>query len=504
MSSSRADVIRFRDRVAASLRETNSERASWGILITDRDTGQTLYEVNSDHFFTPASNAKLVVTALALATLGPDYKFHTTLESNAELKDNGRLSGDLVLMGRGDPDISNRRLPYVVGAEHEGAVDRVLAEMVDQAAAGGLKQVEGDIIADDSYFPYDPYPADWTIGDTFFRFGAPVSAIAFNDNTISVEVMPASHAGELATIVTQPAAAIDSFSHEINTAPSGGEPDLAVVREPGKDFVFLRGTIPLGHEPVFLDLAMTSPGETAALTLKQLLEARGVKVVGAAQVRHSPPPETTASGDPVLARPAQKTAGPPNTVLADHVSAPLIEIVRVTNKISHNLHAELLLRTVGQENFGVGSTAAGLKIEREFLHQAGVPDGDIVLSDGSGLSREDLVTPRGIVALLRYASKQPWGAQYISTLPIAGVDGTLENRMKGTPAVGRIDAKTGEVEHVRALSGFATTVGGERLVFSIFYNNNPLKGTETAAAIDAVAKAMVETLGVAHPAAKPR
>jgi serine-type D-Ala-D-Ala carboxypeptidase/endopeptidase (penicillin-binding protein 4) len=171
--------------------------------------------------------------------------------------------------------------------------------------------------------------------------------------------------------------------------------------------------------------------------------------------------------------------------------------------MSHNLHAELLLRAVGHERLGVGSTAAGLKVERDFLHAAGVADGDIILNDGSGLARDDLVTPRGMVALLQYAARQPWGGDFRSTLPVAGSDGTLEGRMTGSAASGLIQAKTGEIEHVRALSGYATTLHGQALVFSILYNNNPQHGVGTAAPVDEIANAMVETLGIA-PAAKKK
>ncbi|MFZ0410718.1 MAG: D-alanyl-D-alanine carboxypeptidase/D-alanyl-D-alanine-endopeptidase, partial [Candidatus Acidiferrales bacterium] len=139
-----------------------------------------------------------------------------------------------------------------------------------------------------------------------------------------------------------------------------------------------------------------------------------------------------------------------------------------------------------------------------FLAQAGVPDGDAILSDGSGLSHDDLITPRGMVALLRYAAQQPWGPDFVGTLPIAGVDGTLESRMKGTPAAGLIQAKTGTLEEVHALSGYATTLGGERLVFAIFGNNNPQKGHDATATIDAIAVAMVETLGPSRSAKRKK
>jgi serine-type D-Ala-D-Ala carboxypeptidase/endopeptidase (penicillin-binding protein 4) len=498
----RPDVARFRARVDAALGQGNAGKLNWGIEVADRDTGETIYELNGDHFFTPASNAKVVTTALALATLGGDYRFRTTLESKSAIGSDGRLAGDLILMGRGDPDLSNRRFPYGGRDERAGPIEKILAEMADEAVAKGLHEVDGDIVGDDSYFPYDPYPVGWSSGDLFFAFGAPVSAIAFNDNTISVVIAPGARTGDPAVIRTEPAAALSAFTEDITTGASDTPSDFAVVRQPGVDFILLRGTIAVGRTPTRVDIAMTAPAETAALALKQLLEARGVRITGTTRAQHAPPPFSNVAGEPVMPDPMPPSPEPNAVTLAEHISEPLLESIRLTNKMSHNLHAELLLRAVGREKLSVGSTAAGLKVEREFLKTAGVADGDILLSDGSGLSRDDLVTPRGIVTLLRYAARQPWGRDFLSTLPVAGVDGTLEGRMSGTAASGMIEAKTGEIEHVRALSGYATTLRGESLVFAIFYNNNPLHGLGTTAPVDAIATALVETLGTSPRAQK--
>ena len=500
----RPDVARFDQRVKATLAEEHSAKAYWGILVVDRDTGAPLYALNADRFFTPASNAKLVVATLALAKLGPLYQFRTTLESQGSLGTDGRLSGDLMLVGRGDPDLSNRRIPYAGKPEREGPTDKILAEMADAAVAKGLREVDGDIVGDDSYFPYDPYPAGWNVGDLFFAFGVPVSAIAFNDDTVSIEAQPGAHAGEPATITIDPAAASNNLKYEVTTVEPGARSDFAVVRQPGEDFVLLRGTISVGRSPAKVELAMTDPAATAARALKQLLEARGVKVTGGIRAQHSPPPETTAGGEPILPRGFEQPPDPAPLVLAEHLSSPLLESMRVMNKVSQNLHAELFLRTVGREKLGLGSTAAGLKVERDFLREAGVADGDVVLSDGSGLSRDDLVTPRAIVALLQYALRQPWGKDFVSTLPIAGVDGTLEDRMRNSAASGMIEAKTGGIEHVRALSGYATTLRGEHLMFAIFCNNEPQHGTDAIDPLDAIATAMVETIGRTQPSKKKR
>ena len=499
----RPDVVKFRARAQAILGASQAGRSFWGVLVADRDTGETLYALNPDHFFTPASNAKLITTALALAILGPDYRFRTALESQSPLGADGRLAGDLILAGGGDPDLSNRVFPYAGKSEREGPPEKVLAELADAAVARGLREVDGAIVADDSLFPYDPYPAGWSVGDLFFDYGAPVSALDFNDNIVSVTIFPGARAGVAPNVATKPTAAADGIAREIVTGPSGEAPDLAVVRQPGSNFLLLRGIVPAGHAPVKIDLAMIAPARTAALALRQLLEARGVRVHGDIQVRHAPPPHTTASSEPVIAADLAPPAPDP-VILAEHSSPPLLESVGLANKISQNLHAELFLRAVGRKKMGVGSSAAGLALERQFMQSAGIADQDVALSDGSGLSRDDLVTPRAVVSLLLYAARQPWGRQFRSTLPIAGVDGTLEDRLRHTPAAGRIEAKTGATDHVRALSGYATTLRGEHLVFAMFRNNDALHGVEATAPLDALATAMIETLGPAPKHGKNR
>jgi len=502
-AKARRDVLRFRAEAGRILEEPPAEKALWGVLIVDRDTGETLYDLNSTRFFTPASNAKIFTTAFALASLGPDYRFRTTLESSGSLGAGGRLSGDLVLVGRGDPDLSNWMIPYAGKIERDGPTDKILGELADAAVAKGLREVDGDIVADDSYFAYDPYPAGWNVGDLFFTYGAPVSAIDFNENSISVVVTPGNLVGDPATFTVDPPAGIEGLTAHFTTSAASDDPDIGVGRQPGENFIFLRGTIPLGHPPVRLDLAMIDPATVAGRTLRQLLESRGVRITGSVRVQHSPPPVSCISVNATTVHPDCLVPAPQYpSVLAEHLSPPLIESVQLTNKVSQNLHAELFLRTVARVKAGYGATDPGLWLEQDFLKTAGVPDGDVVLSDGSGLSADDLVTPRAAVAILRYAAGQPWGKDYIASFPIAGVDGTLESRMNGTLASGMILAKTGTLDHVHSMSGYATTLGGEHLVFAIFANNNPEKGRDSTAALDSLAVAMVKTFG--PPSAKKR
>jgi D-alanyl-D-alanine carboxypeptidase/D-alanyl-D-alanine-endopeptidase (penicillin-binding protein 4) len=494
-SKLRPDLTRFATRVAAALGEQHAAKAAWGIIVVDQTTGETLYERNADLYFAPASNAKLYTSAFALATLGPGYNFRTTIESAAPPDATGRVHGDIVFVGRGDPDLSNRKFPYVQKAERDGIPEKVIAELADGVAAKGVKQVDGDIVADDSYFAYDPYPEGWTVGDLYFSFGAPISAIDLDDNTLTVAVQPGEHLGDPALLSIEPWAGYETFGHDVTTGPSASKQRFSVVRQPGPNPILLRGSIPLGAPSAKLDLALEEPAEYTGRLLKLLLAARGVRVVGGVRVQHGAPPERQADGSTALvppAAPAAVTADP--VVLAEHTSPPLLESIRMLNKISQNLHAELILRTIAREKAGVGTTDAGVEIERNFLNSIGLADGDVVLADGSGLSRQDLVTPRATAQLLEYAARQPWGESYISTLPVAGEDGTLEDRMKGTAAAGRIHAKTGALEHVRGISGYATTLQGAHVVFSMFMNNNPQPPRDTAKLFDAICIAMVEEI----------
>jgi D-alanyl-D-alanine carboxypeptidase/D-alanyl-D-alanine-endopeptidase (penicillin-binding protein 4) len=487
----------FQRRLRKILSAPGVNKGYWGVFVADGRRGKALFSLNADRYFTPASNTKLFTTALALAELGPDYRFRTTLESPGSLAADGKLTEDLVLVGRGDPNLSGRRLPYDATVVRDAPAERVLAELADAAVARGLREIGGDVVADDSYFADGRYPPGWSIRDMLYEYGAPVTALAVDDNVFLVAVRPGTRAGDVAAIEVQPPAEIYEFASEVVTGLPGSARDVEVLREPGSRKFTLRGSLPAGSHIEALTLAIEEPVEYAAALLKSLLEARGVRVSGGARARHaasavaaavSGGPETISTG--ALGTMAGSVSAP-MTVLAEHTSLPLIETVRVINKSSQNLHAEMLLRTVAVEKTGKGTTRAGLTLEKEFLEKIGVEPNDVVLQDGSGLSRRNLVTPRAVVGLLVWAERQPWGNAFAQTLPVAGDDGTLAERMKDVPAAGRVHAKTGTLGGVNALSGYAESLSGRHLVFSFFGNLHNLEGTQATEVLDALAAAMV-------------
>src|SRR5438094_6149209 len=450
---SKKQSAKFAARADALLGTGPAGKGEWGLLILDAKTGETLYQQNADRYFVPASNMKLFTTALALTKLGPDFRFHTTLETSGTIA-NGVVTGHVALVGRGDPNLSKRKFPYNLKDEFDGPPEKILAELADGLVAKGVKGISGDVIGDDSYLPRERYPSGWEIDDMVWEYGAAISSIVVDDNTVTLMLTPGGQSGSPVETSESPATPDFHVENDVTTSAAGAKSDLALTRDPGASLVVVKGIMPAQGAPRKLVLAVEQPAEHAAAVLKHLLEDRGIRVDGVARARHE----------------ALRTAADP-AVLAEHVSVPLGEAVKLINKISQNLHAEMLLRTVARQG-GVWATPDDLmKVPQDFYASAGIDPDDVIQSDASGLSRHDLVTPRAVVALLTYAQSQPWFATYYDSLPVAGVDGTLEDRMKNTPAAGHIHAKTGSVEHVRTLSGFAETPGGRRLIFSILSNN---------------------------------
>ncbi len=484
-----AQAARFASRAGTLLGTGVAGKGAWGLLILDAESGQTLYDQNADKFFVPASNLKLFTTALALAKLGPDYRFRTTLETRGTISTEGALAGDLILVGRGDPNLSNRKFPYQLKEEFDGPPERVLAELADALVGKGVKEISGDIVGDDSYFPRDRYPSGWEIDDMVWQYGAAISAIVVDDNTVTLTLTPGERPGDTVQTAIAPATQDFAVENDVVTSAADVKADLTLTRDPGANLVVVRGTLPAKAAPRKLVLAIEEPAQHAAALLAELLVERGVKINGRARAVHVPE--------------ATETTATPRAVLAEHVSVRLGDAVKLVNKISQNLHAEMLLRTAARQN-GAWSTPEELaKYPEDFYSAAGISPGDVLQSDGSGLSRHDLVTPRAIATLLKYAQAQPWFAAYYASLPVAGEDGSLEDRMKNSPAAGRIHAKTGSLEHVRSRSGYTETPGGRRLIFSFLSNNLAGKNHEAMDTLDGLCEAMIEEFS-AEPEAPVR
>jgi D-alanyl-D-alanine carboxypeptidase/D-alanyl-D-alanine-endopeptidase (penicillin-binding protein 4) len=484
-------------RIDAILSEPDLARGFWGIEVVSLGSGRVLYEHNADKLFTPASNTKLFTTAAALALIGPDYTFRTTVETNGLLDKHGRLTGDLLLVGRGDPNLSGRELPYALHTERTDHPIEALEQLADEVVQKGVKYVDGDIIADDSYFAFERYGEGWSQDDLVWADGAPVSALTTNDNVVFVNILPADRAGEHAFVNITPFADYYHVDNRMITTPAGTGRRIFINREPGSTVLTIWGNMPLDDAGANEALAIEDPAEFAAGLFRQLLEKRGIVIYGQQRTRHTDLASLSTFTVTALA-PARGGAETSRAlqnqplVLASHESKPLMEDVRVINKVSQNLHAEILLRLLGREKGTAGTVEGGLEVMRGFLNNVGVPPDQYVFYDGSGLSRQNLVTPGAVVLLLRYAAQQAWGASFRDTLPVAGVDGSLAERFTDEDLQGRVRGKTGSLGGVKTLSGYATTDRGEEVAFAILTNNLNLPSKRVTDAIDEVVGAIVD------------
>jgi len=467
-------------RIEEALAGSAAKSAFWGIQVVDLSSGKTIYELNPDRFFVPASNAKLFTTALALMRLGPDFTFQTRVLAAAPPDSEGRIRGDLVLAGGGDPNLSARAIPYRTGPV-TGDPLAAIADLAAQVASQGVTRVEGDIVGDDTWYPWEPYSDGWSIDDPLYDYGAPVSALTINDNAFTLSIRPGAREGDLATLAMNPPLEYYTIDNRIRTVAAGGEGQIRYARDPGGSQLRLWGTIPARDRGEDLLLAIEDPARYAALALREALAARGVMVNGGVRVRHLLPNQDAAV-----------SPGLPEIEIARRVSAPLLEDLRITDKVSQNLHAELALRAVGRARRDIGSREAGLEELKAFLGEAGIDAGAYSLHDGSGLARLNLVTPATVVKLLRYMYDSPERDHWLSLLPVGGQDGTLSGRFSEEEAAGKVHAKTGSMSHVSALSGYLERPGGKWLAFSILVNNYNGHTAEVRAAMDRICTLLLE------------
>ncbi len=440
----------LQQRVEAVLAEAGPG-ARFGLVVAD-ETGREVIAVNPISRFIPASNTKIFPTAAAFALLavyGPDASGGASV----------RLDGhDVILTGNGDARLSSAA---------DCRTD-CLATLAD-AVAAKTRRV-GNVVGDDTLFPDQRWSPGMSWNNIPGPYGTGISALTLDDNEIVLTASPGA-AGAPPLVAVSSYYAIDNRAVTV----ADGKTGLDFDRLPGERRIRLTGTIALGAKPEPIRLGIDDPAHYAAWRLREMLAARGVRIAGQVEVRH----RIFGAGDDPAKRGAAPPARPPRPeVLAALTPRPLIEDLTVTNKVSQNLHAELFLRRVGLVA-GTGSIEDGQAALRTMLAGAGVPRTAFDFSDGSGMSTYNRLAPRGVVTFLRWIAAQPWGAAWRTTLPVAGVDGTLKNRFKGTPLQGQLFAKTGALNASNAISGYFIAKSGHSFTFSMYANDLPADASAT-------------------------
>jgi D-alanyl-D-alanine carboxypeptidase/D-alanyl-D-alanine-endopeptidase (penicillin-binding protein 4) len=468
----RARTMPLKRRIDLLLATKDAAGARWGLHVVDLAAKRVIYQRDADEHFTPASNTKLFTTALAIERLGPSYRFETTVRAAAPPDANGVLAGDLRLTGGGDPSLSGRAYPYRKDSEAGDPLEPV-EQLADQVARAGVKRISGDIVGDDRLYVYQPYPEGWTVDDAIWEYGAPVTALPFNDGSFTLWVKPGEQAGDAAIVETNPPLTPLVVDNRVVTTGENGK--LAIDRIPGSRLLRLTGTV---SRPVRDELSAGDPALYASTVLHDALTRRGIAIDGHPVAVHRYTPD----------EPFDPKAG---VELARRQSPPLMELAGMVNKVSQNLHAEILLRETARVRAQDPTREAGLKELAEFLKEIGIAEDACHFEDGSGLSRRTLVSPRAVTRLLEYMDGTVHRAEWESLLPVGGEDGTLQRRFEKQAAARAIHAKTGTLATASALAGYVTTARGRRLAFSIIANNHTGPSSAVRRVIDRIGLALV-------------
>lgn len=439
-------IQELRDHLEETFNDPNFSNANWGVMIKSLKNGEILYKKNADKLFIPASTQKLFTTSAALLLLGDKFRYETNLYLHGEIR-NGKIVGDLIIKGSGDPTISSKFL--------ESGTTRVFEDWADSLKAKGVTEILGDIIGDDSAFDDEVLGRGWESDNEQFWFSAESGALSLNDNCVHVTINP-SFIGEPAKLTCVPNTGYVKIDNKIITVAPHDEEGISFERIHGTNEIIFRGKIRKTSKPYSEYVSIAGPTKYFLTVFREVLEKKGFKFSG----------ELLSIKDLTT-----KLDDEDYILIASHKSILLKDIVKETNKNSNNYFAEQLIKTIGYKNYNLGSVENGLKACRNLFSDMGVNLDNMYLVDGSGLSRINLITPRHMINLLSFMYKSEAFDNFYNSLPVAGIDGSISARMRRTGAENNVRAKPGYNNGVSSLSGYVKTIDGEPLVFCMIVNN---------------------------------
>ncbi|MGC3957213.1 MAG: D-alanyl-D-alanine carboxypeptidase/D-alanyl-D-alanine-endopeptidase [Verrucomicrobiota bacterium] len=459
-----ATLAELQQRLSDHVTQPRFAAGTFGVKVVSLETGKTLFENNANKLLSPASNCKIYTMAMVLDKLGGDYRIKTSLYADAKPDKRGNLKGNLIVYGRGDPGFNVKA--------GDGDIFRALQPLVAALTNAGVRRISGDLIGDDSFIVGAPFGSGWVWDDMNYYYGAEISALTINDNTLQVSIKPGAKVGLPCQLVISPATSYVVLSNRTQTVATRDRTDLNFYRPLGQNVIYVTGQMSLDQTNHTDDVTMSRPAGLFVELFKEALARNGIKVAGKTRTvtwldRQGVPLDTSKLFE-----------------LGAVQSKPMREINVAVQKPSQNLYTDLMLAHVGAlermtsksnapTEIVVGLPTAedyGIRELEKFVAKVGIKRSDFWFEEGSGLSRANLVTPNATVALLQFMSKHAEAKSYYDALPIAGKDGTLRNRLKGTRAEGNVHAKTGTLRWASSTSGYVTTAAGEKLAFCLMLN----------------------------------
>ncbi len=435
----------IRKQIRFLLSDPSLANAHIGIYIESLRDGQVVFANNPFKLMVPASNMKLFTTSAALVNLGPEFRYETSVYSSGGQNDS-ILLGNLIIKGSGDPSISGRF--------YHGDGLFIFKNWADSLKQRGIKIINGDLIGDNRYFSEPSLGEGWNWDDESFWYSAHTSALSFNDNCIDFKIWPSS-VGNPVQFSVFPSDDSIKIVNQAVVVDSSGDSTLNITRLNGKNIYLIQGTLPVTADTAYESITVERPANFFLRTLFKVLTDRGIKINGKIKVIGE---KDSLNYDNA-------------NVLFVQKSPPLSDLIHVVNKVSHNFYADQLLKTMGARFKGNGSFAAGCQFVKDWLEKIGVAPQYFFSVDGSGLSRKNFVAPIATATVLKTLYHHPYFEYFYNSLPVAGIDGTIRKRMKGTLAAGNVHAKTGYVQRMRALSGYVNIGKDDPMIFVMMFNN---------------------------------